>query len=258
MSSQSVIYVILEYGEIDLARLLAKQEAKRREGPGALLRENFIRLYWQQMLEVRSQPSPWRPLCGHLSLQEHTFRDLDFVPAPVCHTGFCCRRRAAGPPRSCTAAAFVCFIEGVFLLQAVSTIHEARIVHSDLKPANFLVVGGELKLIDFGIAKAIKADTTSIARENQVPVTVLQSLHCGLPLRNLQAIHNQRLNTLENPFENLTLDNLLCAGRHAELHVARGDPRRQQQHPRRPAHEGAAAPPLARIRRLYLSIRASL
>ena len=53
-------------------------------------------------------------------------------------------------------------------LQAVHTIHEARIVHSDLKPANFLMVEGQLKLIDFGIAKAISSDTTSIARESQV------------------------------------------------------------------------------------------
>ena len=42
-------------------------------------------------------------------------------------------------------------------LQAVHTIHEKRIVHSDIKPANFLVVEGQLKLIDFGIAKAIQS-----------------------------------------------------------------------------------------------------
>jgi serine/threonine protein kinase len=47
-------------------------------------------------------------------------------------------------------------------------VHEQRIVHSDLKPANFLLVEGQLKLIDFGIAKAICGDTTSIARESQV------------------------------------------------------------------------------------------
>ncbi len=63
--------------------------------------------------------------------------------------------------------------------QAVDTIHQQRIVHSDLKPANFLVVEGQLKLIDFGIAKAIKADTTSIARDCQV----LQPRAGGPPAR---------------------------------------------------------------------------
>ena len=58
--------------------------------------------------------------------------------------------------------------QGLLCVQAVSTIHQARIVHSDLKPANFLVVEGQLKLIDFGIAKAINGDTTSIARDAQV------------------------------------------------------------------------------------------
>lgn len=54
------------------------------------------------------------------------------------------------------------------MLQAVKCIHDARIVHADLKPANFMLVQGQLKLIDFGIAKAIQGDTTSINRESQV------------------------------------------------------------------------------------------
>ena len=93
-----LIFVVLEYGEIDLARLLSRRD---RERNGAL-DENFVRLYWQQMLE------------------------------------------------------------------AVQTIHAERIVHSDLKPANFLFVEGTLKLIDFGIAKRINDNTTSIVREGQV------------------------------------------------------------------------------------------
>lgn len=55
------------------------------------------------------------------------------------------------------------------MLEAVQTIHEAKIVHGDLKPANFLIVAGKLKLIDFGIAKAIPTeDTTKIFRDAQV------------------------------------------------------------------------------------------
>ncbi|CAL9170367.1 unnamed protein product [Musa hybrid cultivar] len=95
------IYMVLEYGEIDLAHMLA-QKWKEMSASGWKIDENWLRFYWQQMLE------------------------------------------------------------------AVSTIHEERIVHSDLKPANFLLVRGSLKLIDFGIAKAIMSDTTNIQRDAQV------------------------------------------------------------------------------------------
>ncbi|KAL8485507.1 hypothetical protein ACS0TY_027699 [Phlomoides rotata] len=95
------VYVVLEYGEIDLAHMLA-QKWKELDGTNATIDENWLRFYWQQ------------------------------------------------------------------ILQAVNTIHEERIVHSDLKPANFLLVRGSLKLIDFGIAKAIMSDTTNIQRDSQV------------------------------------------------------------------------------------------
>lgn len=54
------------------------------------------------------------------------------------------------------------------MLEAVDAIHNLKIVHSDLKPANFLLVEGSLKLIDFGIANAISNDTTNIHREGQL------------------------------------------------------------------------------------------
>ncbi|KAL6637691.1 hypothetical protein ACP70R_025263 [Stipagrostis hirtigluma subsp. patula] len=95
------IYMVLEFGEIDLAHMVA-QKWKERNNANMKIDENWLRFYWQQMLE------------------------------------------------------------------AVNTIHEERIVHSDLKPANFMLVRGSLKLIDFGIAKAIMNDTTNIQRDAQV------------------------------------------------------------------------------------------
>lgn len=58
------------------------------------------------------------------------------------------------------------------MLQAVHVIHEEKIVHSDLKPANFVLVRGQLKLIDFGIANAIANDTTNIQRDHQVRIFI--------------------------------------------------------------------------------------
>ncbi|XVE55392.1 hypothetical protein DITRI_Ditri03aG0154900 [Diplodiscus trichospermus] len=95
------LYMVLEYGEIDLAHMLS-QKWKEMGSSNQTIDENWLRFYWQQ------------------------------------------------------------------ILQAVNTIHEERIVHSDLKPANFLLVKGSLKLIDFGIAKAIMSDTTNIQRDAQV------------------------------------------------------------------------------------------
>lgn len=53
------------------------------------------------------------------------------------------------------------------MLECVQAIHAQDVVHSDLKPANFVLVGGRLKLIDFGIANAIQTDmTVNVHREN--------------------------------------------------------------------------------------------
>lgn len=54
------------------------------------------------------------------------------------------------------------------MLECVQAVHEYGIVHSDLKPANFLLVQGRLKLIDFGIASAIQDDTVNVHREQLV------------------------------------------------------------------------------------------
>ncbi|KAI1107644.1 kinase-like protein [Jackrogersella minutella] len=55
------------------------------------------------------------------------------------------------------------------MLECLAAVHTHDIVHSDLKPANFVVVQGRLKLIDFGIANAIQTDeTVNVHRETQI------------------------------------------------------------------------------------------
>ncbi|KAK0249956.1 hypothetical protein LTS09_014836 [Friedmanniomyces endolithicus] len=55
------------------------------------------------------------------------------------------------------------------MLECVQAVHDHDIVHSDLKPANFLLVQGKLKLIDFGIANAIETDhTVNVHRDSHV------------------------------------------------------------------------------------------
>ncbi|KAG0616464.1 hypothetical protein M758_5G117800 [Ceratodon purpureus] len=101
ITEEAFIYMVLEFGEIDLAGMLSAKRKEMHINNETKLDENWLRFYWQQ------------------------------------------------------------------ILKAVKTIHDERIVHSDLKPANFMLVRGELKLIDFGIAKAIQNDTTNIVKENQ-------------------------------------------------------------------------------------------
>ncbi|XP_072392942.1 dual specificity protein kinase Ttk isoform X2 [Diabrotica undecimpunctata] len=48
------------------------------------------------------------------------------------------------------------------MLQAVSQIHSHGVIHSDLKPSNFLWGDKGLKLIDFGIASSVQSDMTSV------------------------------------------------------------------------------------------------
>ncbi|CAG9858689.1 unnamed protein product [Phyllotreta striolata] len=54
------------------------------------------------------------------------------------------------------------------MLQAMKEIHDNGVIHSDIKPSNFLVDGQGLKLIDFGIAASVQSDD-ALCIVKQVP-----------------------------------------------------------------------------------------
>ncbi|KAJ9086400.1 Serine/threonine kinase MPS1 [Entomophthora muscae] len=54
------------------------------------------------------------------------------------------------------------------MLRAVQAIHAHHIVHTDLKPENFVLAKGILKLIDFGIARAIPKGSTSVIVDEEI------------------------------------------------------------------------------------------
>ncbi|CCO37824.1 serine/threonine-protein kinase TTK/MPS1 [Rhizoctonia solani AG-1 IB] len=83
------------------------------------------------------------------------------------------------------------------MLEVVQTIHEEKIVHCDLKPANFVLVKGSLKLIDFGI------DTTNIQHEHQVGTLNYMSPES---IEETQTANGRRLNMIYGwpPFYSIT------------------------------------------------------
>ncbi|KAI1375592.1 kinase-like protein [Hypoxylon crocopeplum] len=85
------------------------------------------------------------------------------------------------------------------MLECLASVHAHDIVHSDLKPANFVVVQGRLKLIDFGIANAIQTDETiNVHRETQVGTPSYMSPE-SLIDSNAADATGKRINSMSNP-----------------------------------------------------------
>jgi serine/threonine-protein kinase TTK/MPS1 len=74
------------------------------------------------------------------------------------------------------------------MLQAVHAVHQENVVHTDLKPANFVLVKGRLKIIDFGIAKAIANDTVNIQRDQQIGTVNYMSPEAISKMTNLNVL----------------------------------------------------------------------
>ena len=50
------------------------------------------------------------------------------------------------------------------MLEAVQECHASGVIHADIKPQNFVLVKGQLKLIDFGFALQIEPGKNSVER----------------------------------------------------------------------------------------------
>jgi len=129
--TRGVIYLVLEFGEIDFSKLLQQLQKKIAN------RANFIRVYWQQMLLA----------------VEVIHKEM------IVHGGtWWCIRDGSRPAHSHTHARIS--------LSRLTPEYPPTL--ADLKPANFVCFRGTLRLIDFGIAKAIANGTTNIVRDHQV------------------------------------------------------------------------------------------
>ena len=51
------------------------------------------------------------------------------------------------------------------MLEAVNEVHNNNIIHADIKPGNFLLVPGELKIIDFGMAMELSSGQDYVVRK---------------------------------------------------------------------------------------------
>jgi serine/threonine protein kinase len=49
------------------------------------------------------------------------------------------------------------------ILECVAVCHDHSVLHLDLKPSNFVSVGGQLKIIDFGIARNLGQHTNVVS-----------------------------------------------------------------------------------------------
>lgn len=82
-----------------------------------------------------------------------TYLVMEYVPGRTLRDVL--RDEAPMPPRRALS-----YLEPV--LMALSAAHDGHVVHRDIKPENVLIsTTGEVKLADFGLARAVNAETTS-------------------------------------------------------------------------------------------------
>jgi non-specific serine/threonine protein kinase/serine/threonine-protein kinase len=118
----------------------------------------------RQILASLEHPGVARLYDGGLTSDGRPYMVMEFVEGqPI--TEYCASRQASLDSR------MQLFVQAC---EAVAYAHRNLIVHRDLKPANILVTPqGQVKLLDFGIAKLIDVDRPDLTQTAAAPLTPL-------------------------------------------------------------------------------------
>jgi len=104
----------------------------------------------------------------------------------------------------------------------LAAAHEQGIVHRDIKPENLLLVGGHVKVADFGLVKDIRHVSQSLM-SGMTPTYAAPELFDGRPCRETDqyslAIVYQEMLTAERPFSGNTPAQLAAQHMHGATYV---------------------------------------
>jgi eukaryotic-like serine/threonine-protein kinase len=116
----------------------------------------------RQILARLEHPGIARLYDGGIALDGRPYMVMELIEGePI--TDYCARTHAALPHR------MRLFMQ---VCEAVAYAHRNLVVHRDLKPANILVTAeGQVKLLDFGIAKPIAVNDRNLTRTVGAPLT---------------------------------------------------------------------------------------
>jgi serine/threonine protein kinase len=109
-----------------------------------------------------------------------------------------------------------CFSLARQLLAGLASLHEAGMVHRDVKPGNCLFIEGELKLADFGLVTAADLPTSRVGTQKYMPPDgrmdtradvyaaglVIYEMITGLPADRFPRLGERGRDVVENPILN--------------------------------------------------------